>query len=151
MSGWRKSCRLSAPISSVSVMTKPLALLGQEPGDIETFSALLQDATLRLADIGYDRKARRLALLVNRYRREVDAPSRIRCAFRVETVDSVQRAGWPNDAGAVTVILSLALDGDWLVITCAAGIAIRARVEVIELVLEDMGEAWATTRVPAHD
>lgn len=131
-------------------MIKPLALLGQTPGDIETVSALLQDATLRLADIGYDRKARRLACLVNRYRREADAPSRIRCAFRIETVDAVQRAGWPNDPGAVTAILSLAMDGDWLVITCGGGIAIRARIEVIELVLEDMGEAWATTRVPDH-
>lgn len=128
-----------------------LALLGQEPGDIETFSALLQDATLRLADVGYDRKVRRLALLVNRYRWEAEAPSRIRCAFRVEAVDAVQRAGWPADADAVTVILSVAMEGDWLVITCGGGIAIRARVEVIELVLEDMGDAWGTTRVPTHD
>ncbi|OYQ27086.1 hypothetical protein CHU93_11285 [Sandarakinorhabdus cyanobacteriorum] len=128
-----------------------LALLGQEPDDIATFSALLQDATLRLADVGYDRKARRLACLVNRFRREVDAPSRIRCAFRIETVGAVQRAGWPADPEAVTAILSLDRQGDWLVITCAGGIAIRARVEVIELVLEDMGEPWATTRVPSHD
>lgn len=134
-------------------MTDParLALLGQEPGDIETFSALLQDATLRLADVGYDRKARRLACLVNRYRRETDVPSRIRCALRVETVAAVQRAGWPDDPEAVTVILRVAQEGDWLVITCAGGIALRARIEVVDLVLEDMGEAWATTRVPQHD
>ena len=132
-------------------MAERLALLGQEPGDIETFSALLQDATLRLADVGYDRKARRLALLINRYRREAAAPSRIRCALRVETVDAVQRAGWPNDPEAVTVILSLRQNGDWLVITCGGDIAIRARVEVFDLVLEDMGEAWGTTRVPQHD
>ncbi|WP_310474690.1 DUF2948 family protein [Sandarakinorhabdus sp.] len=132
-------------------MADRLALLGQEPGDIETFSALLQDATLRLADVGYDRKSRRLALLVNRYRREAEAPSRIRCALRVETVDAVQRAGWPADPQAVTAILSMRQDGDWLVITCAGDIAIRARVEVIDLVLEEMGEAWATMRVPKHD
>ncbi len=131
-------------------MTRPLTLLGQEPGDIETFSALLQDATLRLVDVGFDRKARRLALLINRYRREVAAPSRIRSALRVETVEVVQRAGWSNDPEAVTAILSLSQDGDWLVITCAGGIAIRARVEVIDLVLEDIGEPWATTRVPDH-
>jgi len=133
-------------------MADRLALLGQEPDDIATFSALLQDATLRLADVGYDRKARRLALLINRYRREVAAPSRIRCAFRAEAVEAVQRAGWPADPDpeAVTVILSLALEGDWLVITCAAGIALRAKLEVIDLVLEDMGEAWATTRAPDH-
>jgi hypothetical protein len=132
-------------------MVKPLALLGQEPGDIATFSALLQDATLRLVDVGFDRKARRLACLINRYRREADSPSRIRSAFRIETVAAVQRSGWPADREAVTAILSLALDGDWLVITCAGGIAIRAQVEVIDLVLEDMGAAWATTRVPSHD
>jgi hypothetical protein len=127
-----------------------LALLGQEPGDIATFSALLQDATLRLVDVGFDRKARRLALLINRYRREANAPSRIRSALRIEAVEAVQRSGWPDDPEAVTAILSLAQDGDWLVITCAGGIAIRARVEVIDLVLEDIGEAWATTRVPDH-
>ena len=128
-----------------------LALLGQEAGDIETFSALLQDATLRLVDVGYDRKARRLAFLINRYRREAPAPSRVRCALRVETVGAVQRTGWSDDPEIVTVILSLAQDGDWLVITCAAGIALRARIEVLDLVLEDMGEPWATTRVPQHD
>ena len=131
-------------------MADRLALLGQEPADIETFSALLQDATLRLADVGFDRKARRLALLINRYRREAATPSRIRCALRIETVEAVQRSGWPSDPEAVTVILSLAQDGDWLVITCAAGIAIRTRIEVIDLLLEDMGEAWVTTRVPDH-
>lgn len=128
-----------------------LALLGQEPGDIETFSALLQDATLRLVDIGFDRKARRLALLINRYRREAAAPSRIRSGLRIETVDAVQRTGWPAHPEAVTVILSLAQDGDWLAITCAAGIAIRARIEAIDLLLEDIGEPWSTTRVPSHD
>ena len=131
-------------------MADRLALLGQEPGDIETFSALLQDATLRLADVGFDRKARRLALLVNRFRREAPTPSRIRCALRIEAVDAVQRGGWPGDPQAVTAILSLAKDGDWLVITCAGGTALRAQVEVIDLVLEDMGEAWSTTRVPDH-
>lgn len=127
-----------------------LALLGREPGDIAMVSALLQDATLRLADVGYDRKARRLACLVNRLRREAGPLSRIRSALRVETVDAVQRAGWPDDAEAVTAILALAQDGDWLVITCAGGIAIRARVEVIELVLEDFGSAWPTSRMPDH-
>ena len=132
-------------------MAKPLALLGQEPGDIATFSAVLQDATLRLVDVGFDRKARRLALLINRYRREAPLPSRIRCALRIETVGAVQRAGWASDPEAVTSILSLQQDGEWLVITCAGGISLRARTEVIDLVLEDMGEAWATTRVPNHD
>jgi hypothetical protein len=132
-------------------MADKLTLLGQEPQDIATFSALLQDATLRLEDVGFDRKARRLALLVNRFRRETPQPSRIRSALRIETASAVQRTGWPSDPQAVTAILSLAQDGDWLVITCAGGIALRAKTEVIDLVLEDMGDPWTTTRVPHHD
>jgi hypothetical protein len=132
-------------------MAERLALLGHEPSDLQTFSALLQDATLRPVDVGYDRKVRRLVCLINRYRREVSTPSRIRCALRVETVAAVQRAGWPSDPEAVTAILSLTLEQDWLIITCAAGIALRARVEVVDLVLEDIGEPWPTTRVPQHD
>lgn len=148
-------------------MTDPvparLALLGQEAGDVEALSALLQDATLRLIDVGFDRKARRLALLINRFRREAETPQRIRSALRIEHVLAVQRAGWPADAPdapdapdanadgtAVTVILSLALDGDWITITCAGGTALRARIDGLDLVLEDLGAPWATQHVPDH-
>ena len=127
-----------------------LTLLGQGPEDLPAMSALLQDATLRAPDIAWDRRARRLALLVNRYRWEAGGGSRVRCALRIETVEAVQRQKWPADPEAVLALLSLAQDGDYLVLTFAAGAAIRAKVEVVEVVLEDIAAPWATGRMPQH-
>ena len=127
-----------------------LTLLGQGPEDLPAISALLQDATLRAPDIAWDRRARRLVLLVNRYRWEAGGGSRIRCALRIETAEAVQRQKWPADPEAVLNLLSLARDGDYLVLTFAAGAAIRTKVEVVEVVLEDIAAPWATGRMPQH-
>jgi hypothetical protein len=127
-----------------------LTLIGQSAEDLPALSALLQDATLRVVDVGYDRKARRLVLMVNRYRWESATRSRVRCALRLETVAAVQRQGWPAAPAAVLALLSLAQDGDWLVLTFAAGAALRARVEVIEVVMEDVSAPWETGREPSH-
>jgi hypothetical protein len=127
-----------------------LTLIGQTTDDLPAISALLQDATLRVVDVGYDRRARRLALLVNRYRWESATRSRVRAALRLETVAAVQRQNWPTAPDAVLNLLSLTQDGDWLVLTFAAGAALRARVEVIEIVLEDLSAPWETGREPSH-
>jgi len=74
----------------------------------------------------------------------------VRCALRLETVNAVQRQGWPAGGDAVLNLLSLTRDGDWLVLTFAAGAALRARVEVIEVVLEDLSAPWETGREPSH-
>ena len=126
-----------------------LTLVGQNPDDLPALSALLQDATLRAPDIAFDRKARRLVLLVNRFRWEAPVRSRVRSALRLETVTAVQRQNWPA-ADTVLALLSLTADGDWLVLTFAAGVAIRARIEVIEIILEDLSAPWGTEREPQH-
>ena len=126
-----------------------LTLVGQNPDDLPALSALLQDATLRAPDIAFDRKARRLVLLVNRFRWEAPVRSRVRSALRLETVTAVQRQNWPA-ADTVLDLLSLTADGDWLVLTFAAGVAIRARIEVIEIILEDLSAPWGTEREPQH-
>ncbi len=127
-----------------------LTLIGQSAEDLPALSALLQDATLRVVDVGFDRKARRLVLMLNRYRWESATRSRVRCALRLETVTAVQRQGWPTAPDAVLDLLSLTQDGDWLILTFAAGAALRARVEVIEVVLEDVSAPWETGREPSH-
>jgi hypothetical protein len=135
---------------STPVRHERLTLIGQTADDLPAISALLQDATLRVADAAWDRRGRRFALLVNRYRWESATSSRVRCALRIETVAAVQRQKWPAEPDAVLNLLSLALDGDALVMTFAAGTALRIRCEVIEVVLEDLDVPWATDRVPKH-
>lgn len=133
------------------MLDERLTLLGQSPEDLPAISALLQDATLRLPDIIFDRRGRRLVLLVNRYRWESPIRSRVRAALRIETVQAVQRQQWPQTPDTVLNLLSLTRDDDFLVLTFAGGAAVRARVEVIELVLEDIAAPWETAREPRHD
>jgi hypothetical protein len=127
-----------------------LALFGQNADDLPAISALVQDATLRTQDIAYDRRGRRLVLLINRFRHESTIPSRVRCALRLETVEAVQRQHWPAGE-TVLALLSLTQSDGWLVLSFAGGTTIRARPEVIEVVLEDLSAPWETTHEPRHD
>jgi hypothetical protein len=127
-----------------------LTLLAQSAADLPAFSALLQDATLRLADIAYDRRRRRLVLIVNRFRHEATTPSRVRAALRVETVTGVKRRGWPAGDDAVLPLLALALDGEALRFDFGGGAALRVEIEVPELLLEDLSAPWLTERRPDH-
>ena len=122
-------------------------------------SALLQSATLRLPDIAYDRRARRLVLLVNRYRWEAavhtGAQTRVRAALRIESVLAVQRRDWPDHAGhdpGITVLelLAFTLDGDVLTLTFAGGAALRVTVECADMVLEDVSGPWGAGREPRY-
>ncbi len=133
------------------MLDERLTLLGQEADDLPAISALLQDATLRAPDIAFDARARRLVLLVNRYRHESATPSRVRSALRIETSLAVQRQRWPANDEVVLSLLSLTQQDDWLHIAFSGGISLRARVEVIEIVLEDLAAPWPTTRIPRHD
>lgn len=127
-----------------------LHLLAQDEADLPALSALVQDATLRTQDIALDARGRRLVLLVNRYRGEVEIPSRVRAALRVEHVLKVARRNWPEGE---TVMALLALD--WvdgaLLLRFSGGVALKAQCEALDVVLEDIGTPWTTDRTPQHD
>ena len=127
-----------------------LHLIAQSGDDLPALSALLQDATLRVADIAFDARGRRLACLVNRYRWEATEPSRVRAALRIEGVEQVQRLRWPTDGAAVLALLSLTLEDGFLLLHFAGGPAVRVRAECVDVILEDMGAAWPTAHVPKH-
>jgi hypothetical protein len=128
-----------------------LHLIGQDADDLPALSALLQDATLRAVDVAFDARGRRLVALVNRYRREAGGGSRVRAALRIETVAAVQRQGWPGDRDAVLALLALTLADNWLILTFAGAAALRMRIEVVEVLLEDLTDPWPTSREPRHD
>ncbi len=128
----------------------PLALLAQTPEDLPALSALLQDATQRTPDIALDAKARRLVLLTNRYRWESNTPSRTRSALRIETASRVQHQNWPKSPDAVLNLLSLSWADPHLTLTFSDNITLRATCETLDLILEDLGQPWLTTRLPKH-
>ncbi|MEI4470768.1 DUF2948 family protein [Frigidibacter sp. MR17.24] len=134
--------------------------------DLQVISALCQDAVLSAADIRWDRPARRLVLLLNRFRwedraaaeREAREPERVRSLLVLgdvlkvagqgiargdaDTVLSLLGLGWePGEDGTGRVILTFAGDG-----------AIAATVECLDASLRDVTRPYAAPsgKVPHH-
>lgn len=132
-----------------------LLLLAQEPDEVPLISALLQDAIVRPADIAYDPRARRLVLLLHRYRWEGKDRTRVRAALRIESITRLQQRGWtdfrPNDPGTgLLSLLAFVVEGNVLTIAFAANATLRIEVECVDLVLEDIGQPWTATAQPNH-
>ena len=132
-----------------------LLLLANEADEVPLISALVQDATVRADEVAYDRRSRRLVLLMNRYRWEADDRSRVRSALRIENVLKAQRQGWHDvimTGPGVTVLELLALIAaeNSLTLTFAGGPAIRIEPECVDLVLEDLSGPWSASRRPEH-
>jgi hypothetical protein len=127
-----------------------LTLLAQDARDLAPLAALVQDALLRPVDIGYEPRARRLVLMLSRYRWEAASPSRVRSALRIETVGAVQRRDWPGDPEVMLNLLTIDWAEPWLTLVFSDGVTMRAQCEVLDLVLEDVSEAWASGRRPSH-
>ncbi len=131
-------------------MAEALRILAQEADDVPALSALVQSAAVRADEIGWDRKARRLVLMLSRYRWEAGDKTRVRAALRVECVTAVKRKAWPAGE-AVLELLSVAVDDAAIVLAFAGGATLHADVECPDLVLEDLTDPWPAIRVPAYE
>lgn len=145
----------------------PLALIAQEPEDVVVVSALLQDAVLPVTEIRYERAARRLALLVNRFRWEDKSAAearrrpyeRVRSLLVISDVVAVARQGIDlTDRDTVLSLLSLSWepgeDGTGRLILVFAGDgAIAADVECLDLTLRDVTRPYKAPsgQMPDHD
>ena len=131
---------------------KPLRLKALDADDLAVLSGLVQDAVFPATEITWDRKARRFAVLLNRFRWE-DAPKaearrrdyeRVQSVLVIEDALKVQSQGIdPKDADVVLSLLSVAFaageDGAGHVeLTLAGDGALRVEVEALEVVLKDV-------------
>ncbi|WP_439534229.1 DUF2948 family protein [Polymorphobacter sp.] len=130
--------------------TSRLSLLAQSPEDLPPLAALVQDALLRPADIAFDPKARRLVLMLTRYRWEAPTPSRTRSALRLETVFGVQERHWPRTPDTILNLLTLEWAEPYLTLVFSEDITLRARCETLDLILEDVTDPWPSDHVPNH-
>ena len=140
---------------------KPLHLKAFDTEDLQVIGALVQDAVLPMDQVEWNRKSRRLALLVNRFRWERGAqatPERVQSMLVIEDVRKVQSQGVDrgrSDTG--TSILSLSFepadDGQGRVMIVMAGDgAICADVEALEITLKDVTRPYIAPsgRRPDH-
>jgi hypothetical protein len=139
-------------------MADPIALrlLAQDPEDLDVISAAMQDAVLKVGDIAYEAKARRLTIGFNRYRWEAGG-ERVRAGLQLGGVLRVQTRKIRRGAReAVLELLAMTFTpadapGGVVTFSFAGGGDLRATVECVEAVLADVSTPWPTTRKPAHE
>lgn len=143
-------------------MSGLLKLMAEDAADLEIIGAAVQDALLRMGDISVDKKARRFAMLVNRFRWEEVGENgpfeRVRAALSFESVLGIKSRKVRLDAkDALASILSVTFvpaeepPGGVVRLVLAGGGEIELNVECLDALLMDLGEAWRTPRRPDHE
>lgn len=144
----------------------PLRLRAVAVDDLAVISALLQDAVLPVTEMRHDRRRRRFALLVNRFRwedrdraeRAGRAYERVQSLLVVDGVLGVASQGIDRrDRDTVLSILALgfepAADGAGrVVLTFAGDGAVALEVECLEVTLRDVTRPYLapSRRAPGH-
>ena len=124
---------------------KALRLKALEPDELPVIASLVQDAVFPGNEMTWDRRGRRFALLLNRFRWEDGrAAERVQSVLTIE--DAVRVASQGVERGDGDMVLSL-LTLDWepgedgtgaCVLTLAGDGAIRVEVEALEVTLTDV-------------
>lgn len=145
---------------------RPLHLKALEPDDLPVISALVQDAVFPVTEMTWDRRKRRFALLINRFRWE-DKPAaerrgrafeRVQSVLAIEDAMSVRTQGIDrSDKDMVLSLLSLTFapgeDGTGRIeLTLAGDGAIAVEVEALEVTLRDVTRPYAapSRKAPGH-
>ncbi len=146
--------------------TVPLKLLALDAEDLAVVSAHLQDAVLRVGDLGYFPRERRFAGVLNRFNwlgalldgNPDVANERRRAGLRFEQVNRARLQG--IDVAAKDRILSLLAitfvpeggegPGGVVHLHFSGDATIELHVACIEAELKDLGAAWHARHRPAH-
>lgn len=139
---------------------RPLNLGALDVEDLQVISALVQDAVLPVTEIKWQKGQRRLALLVNRLRREERAPQveRVQSLLVIDNVLGVSSQGVDrNDADMVLSVLAVEFEpGEapegFVTLVLAGDGALRARVEALEVSLRDVTRPYVapSRKLPDH-
>lgn len=142
----------------------PLALRALDADDLKVISTLAQDAVFPITEMTWDRKRRRFALLVNRFRWEEGArigehrPERVQSVLVIEDAQAVASQGIDlSDAETVLSLLAIEWlpgeDGTGRIELILAGDgAVAVDVECLEVTLRDVTRPYyaPSGRVPGH-
>jgi Protein of unknown function (DUF2948) len=143
-------------------VTSALKLLAEDAADLDIVSAAAQDALVRVGDLAFDRRARRFAMRLNRFRWEcanAHGPyERVECALSFEGVLAVKSRNVRRESpDALVQILSINFSpdpeppGGAVRMMLAGGGEIALEVECLDAVLADLGAPWRTQRRPEHE
>ena len=138
------------------IMSNILKLIAQNDEQLTILSSLAQDSIIKSNEMGYDKKNKRFALLMNRYRHEEENPSRIRTAIHFDYVESIKSVGIDKESkDEILVLLAIRFEikskpSGVIFLEFSNNKSISFDVESIEAFLTDMGEPWKISNRPDH-
>lgn len=139
-----------------------LRLIAEDMQDLEIISACMQDAVGQVGDLAYLPARHRFALILNRFRWEMEEGTRRRSHQRVRAglhFDTVLRARSRNIAHdrpeSVLSLLAVRFEetqapSGLVTLVFAGGGEILLEVEALDVHLTDIGQNWETPSVPSH-
>lgn len=139
-----------------------LKLAALDAEDLAVIAACLQDAVVKIGDIDWRPREKRLTLALNRFvwekaDRVRRGGERRRSVLHLARVESLRSTRIRRDApDAVLALLTVRFEpsdgpAGSIFLEFAGGGRICASVECIEASLVDLGAAWATANRPAHE
>src|SRR5262249_48156350 len=140
---------------------EPVKFVALDRDDLEVVSTHLQDAQVKVADVMWRPKEKRLVIALNRFdwlAAEGTRPELRRCrsALRFERVSSCKcKSVNPHGKDDVLNLLAIEFsetDGPAGVVTLpfSGGGALRLEVECLEVELADTGPSWPAAARPIH-
>ena len=143
----------------------PLRLAAQDSEGLTILSALLQDAVFVSQDMRFDRKRRRFAVLVNRFRWEDAARAkterrgveRVRAMLVLDGVMSAKTLGFDPTMPATLALLEIVFDAGndgagKVMLKMSGDASILLEVEALGVTLSDVTRPYLATsgKVPDH-
>ena len=140
---------------------KNLKLIARTVEDLRVVSAYLQDAIVNINDIANLEKNKILLLQLNRFMWEdvekgvFRKNKRIRTILKFENVmkvnsKNINQVNKDKFLDFLTIETNLMTDNNYEMKILFAGDSIKVISEVIEVTLDDQGEAWDTKNKPKH-
>jgi hypothetical protein len=142
-------------------MTKPLKLIAQSPEELTILSSLMQDMTVLVADMAWQPREKRFALVGNRYRWEKKGwlrrpkGERVRAAIHFAGIAHAQLSSI-NLTEKDTVLNLLDIEahetgvGVTILLNFADGASIRLSAETVDVTATDLTEPWEAIARPRH-
>lgn len=132
----------------------PLRLLAADADDLQIMSAALQDAIMRPVDIRWERKARRLTLVLSRFCWECGG-TRVMSAMQFGDVQAVKSRRLPRAPESALELLAMDFmptesPSGRVVMMFAGGGDLRVDVECLDAVLTDLSDRWPANAAPEH-
>ena len=141
---------------------KNLKLIGKNQEDLKVISAYSQDSIVAIRDMVFLEKNKIFVMMVNRFMWEdiekgaFRQSKRIRCAIRFEEVLKV-KSKKINQKNKNKLLECLAIKSNEILdknyniqIFFAGDSMITLTSEAIEVVMQDLGEAWSVKHTPKH-